>query len=403
MKILQLNKYYWPKGGADRYMIELSALLESHGHAVVPFAMAHPNNLPTPYGRYFVSPVTTEQFSSPKSSLRTFLRSLYSFEAKRHLGQLVRRERPQISHVHNIYTQISPSVLDLLYVKKIPTVMTVHDYHLIMPNYMMWAHGRICDLSTRGLVSLTLSRFHKHSRLMSFAQALAYKFHRSRKSYELAVKTFIAPSAFMRDQLIAHGFDPKKVVHVPHFVETADKVPEYQDKGYILFIGRLTEEKGVEVLLRAMEQLPHVPCKIVGTGPEEAQLHLLGDRMAHVSFEGYQSGEALWQFIRGARAVVVPSVWNEVFGLVALEAMAFGKPVIASNIGALPEVVIDRLTGFLVPAGDIHALREAVARVAEDPVLATQMGRAGRALIEREFNAEKHYLRLMEIYRDAIG
>ena len=403
MKILQLNKYYWPKGGADRYMLELSALLESHGQDVIPFAMAHPQNQSTPYGRYFVSPVTTEQFGNPRSSLRTFLRSLYSFEAKRHLAQLVRREKPQIAHIHNIYTQISPSVLDLLYVKKIPTVMTVHDYHPIMPNYMMWAHGRVADLSTKGLLNLTLSRFHKHSYLMSFAQGLAYKFHRSRKSYELAVKRFIAPSAFMRDQLIAHGFDPKQVVHVPHFVETADKVPEYHDKGYILYIGRLTEEKGVGVLLRAMEGLPNVPCKIVGTGPVEAELHLLGDRIAHVTFEGYQSGEALWQFIRGARAVVVPSVWNEVFGLVALEAMAFGKPVIASAIGALPEVVIDRHTGFLVPPGDVYALREAISRVAEDPILATQMGRAGRALVEREFTAEKHYLRLMEVYRDAMG
>lgn len=403
MKILQLNKYYWPKGGADRYMLELSALLEAYGHEVLSFAMHHPENLSTAFERYFVSLVITDHLHSAKSAMRTFWRSLYSFEAKRRLAEFTRREKPQIAHVHNIYTQISPSVLDLLYVKKIPMVMTVHDYHLIMPNYMMWAHGRIADLSTKGLLSLTLSRFHKNSYAMSFAQGLAYKFHRSRKSYELAVKKFITPSAFMRDQLIAHGFDSKQVVHVPHFVDITDKVPEYADKGYILYMGRLTEEKGVEVLLRAMEGLPHVPCKIVGTGPQETQLHLQGDRMAHVTFEGYQSGRALWEFIRGARVVVIPSVWNEVFGLVALEAMAFGKPVIASNIGALPEVVIDRHTGFLVPAADVHALREAISRVAEDPILATQMGRAGRALVEREFNAEKHYLRLMEVYRDAMG
>ncbi|MEK7665777.1 MAG: glycosyltransferase family 4 protein [Patescibacteria group bacterium] len=403
MKILQLNKYYWPKGGADRYMLEVSALLESRGHQILPFAMAHPQNLPSVYGRYFVSSVTTDRVVGPLASLKTFGRMLYSFEAKRNLADLISRERPDVAHVHNIYTQISPSVLDLLYVKKIPVVMTVHDYHLIMPNFMMWDRGCTADLSKRGLIGLTMSRFHQDSYLASFAQALAFKFHRSRKSYELAVKKFIAPSLFMRDQLLAHGFDAKQIVHLPHFVELADKVPEYNDRGYVLYIGRLTEEKGVEVLLRAMEGLPGVPCKIVGTGPEEATLHIMGDRLPNVTFEGYQSGEALWNYIRGARAVVVPSVWNEVFGLVALEAMAFGKPVIASEVGALPEVVIDGHTGFLVPPADVHALREAISRLAEDPLLATKMGRNGRSLVEQKYTVATHYLRLMEVYRDAMG
>ncbi len=403
MNILQLNKYYWPKGGADRYMLEVSKLLEERGHHVIPFAMHDPQNLPSVYGRYFVSSVTTDHVPGPRAALKTFGRLLYSFEAKRNLAQLLKKTRPDIAHVHNIYTQISPSVLDLLYVKKIPVVMTVHDYHLIMPNYMMWAHGRTADFSKKSLLSLTLSRFHKNSYAASFAQALAYKFHRSRKSYELAVKKFIAPSLFMRDQLISHGFNERQVVHIPHFVDTGDKVPQYHDKGYILYVGRLTEEKGIDVLLRAMQGLPDVPCKIVGTGPEEASLHILGDKMPNVTFEGYQSGRALSEFIAGARAVVVPSIWNEVFGLVVLEAMAFGKPVIASDIGALPEVVIDRHTGFLVPPADVQALREAIARLAEDPILATQMGRAGRLLVEQKYNPDQHYLRLMEVYRDAIG
>lgn len=403
MKILQLNKYYWPKGGADRYMLEVSSLLESHGHQVIPFAMHHPQNLPSVYSRYFVSSVTTERVSGPLASLKTFGRLLYSLEAKKNLAELIAREKPDIAHVHNIYTQISPSVLDLLYVKKIPVVMTVHDYHLIMPNYMMWDRGRTADLSRKGLVRLTISKFHKDSYLASFAQGLAYKFHRSRKSYELAVKKFIVPSLFMRDQLIGHGFNAKQIVYLPHFIELGDKVPQFCDKGYMLYIGRLTHEKGIEVLLRAMEALPGVPCKIVGTGPNEAMLHIMGDKMPNVTFEGYQSGEALWQFIRGARAIIVPSVWNEVFGLVCLEAMAFGKPVIASEIGALPEVVIDRHTGFLVPPADVQALRQAISRLAEDPLLATKMGRSGRALVEQKYTPAEHYLRLMEVYRDAMG
>lgn len=403
MRILQLNKFYWPKGGADRYMLELSALLESRGHEVVPFAMAHSENLPTPLSRYFVSPVMTERPAGPADSLKTFRRMIYSREAKRNLKELLRRQAIDLAHVHNIYTQISPSVLDLLYVKKIPVVMTVHDYHLIMPNYMMWAKHRIADLSHRGLFRLTFSRFHKDSYLASFAQALSFSFHRSRRSYESVVRRFIAPSKFMREQLISHGFRSDRVVYLPHFININHVTPEYHDKGYVLYFGRLTEEKGIEVLLRALQRMPDVPCKIVGTGPEEAALHLVGDRLPNVTFEGYQSGEALHRLIAGARVVAIPSIWNEVFCLSALEAMAFGKPVIGSDIGALPEVIRDRQTGLLVPPADVSAWCEAIERLMSDTLLATSLGRAGRAFVEKEHNPERHYLHVMEIYQEAIG
>ena len=131
-------------------------------------------------------------------------------------------------------------------------------------------------------------------------------------------------------------------------------------------------------------------------------LHIVGDRMPNVSFEGYESGEAKWNFVRGARAVIVPSVWKEVFGLVAIEAMGLGKPVIASETGGLPEVIVDRQTGFLVKPGNVKQLREAIMRLAEDPVLATKMGRAGRMRVERYYTPEKHYEKILEAYNEVI-
>ena len=314
------------------------------------------------------------------------------------MRDLIRETHPDVAHVHNIYSQISPSVLDVLHQVKIPIVMTVHDYHLIMPNYMYWSKGKMQDLSQKSLAALTLSKFHKDSYAASFAQGLAFKFHRARHSYDYAVKQFIFPSTFVMNEHLRHGFGKNRSIVVPMFTELLKEPAQFQDKGYILYYGRLVEEKGVHVLLKAMEAMPGVPCKIVGTGPEEGFLHIQGDRMPNVTFEGYQSGEALWDLVRGARAVVVPSLFPETFGLVAIEAMALGKPVIASDVGALSEIIVDRHTGFLVPQRDVHALREAIMRLAEDPVLATQFGRSGRARCERDYGVETHYEKILKVY-----
>lgn len=398
MRILQINKFFWPKGGADRYMIDLSALLTKHGHEVIPFAMADKRNLPTPYAHYFPTEVKTEDVSFGIQGARTFGRLLYARDAKKAVRTLIQHARPDLAHIHNVYTQLSPSVIDALREEGIPTVMTIHDYHLIAPNYMLWAHGRHEDLSHRSLASLTLSRFHKDSYAASFAQALSFKLHRTRRSYERGVERFIAPSNFVLNEHVDHGFDPASLAVIPPFTPQLNAPPRFDDDGYILYTGRLVHEKGVEVLLKAMHGMPGVPCKIVGTGPEEHNLHIIGDRMPNVTFEGYKTGEALSRLVSGARAVVVPSLWSEVFGLVAIEAMALGKPVIASSAGALPEIVVDRVTGFLVPPADVRALREAIMRLAEDPVLATQFGRAGRTRAEQKYAPEGHYRNIMNVY-----
>ncbi len=402
MKILQINKYYWPKGGADRYMMELSDLLTAHGHEVIPFAMKDAKNAPSIYDRYFVSPVETGEVRGGWQGLRTFARMLYSFEAARKMRELIQRTRPDVAHVHNVYGQISPSVLDVLKQEKIPIVMSVHDYHLIAPNYMMWRHGGSENLAHKSLATLTFSRFHKDSYRASFAQALSFKLHRLRQSYSRTIDQFLTSSQYVENTYVAAGFDRARFTQVPLFTSLVAEAPRYQDSGYVLYYGRLVEEKGVDVLLRAMQEMPGVPCKIVGTGPEEQHLHIEGDKMNNVTFEGYQSGEALWDLVRGARAVIVPSLWHEVFGLVAVEAMALGKPVIASRVGALPEVVADAQTGLLFEPGDVQGLRQAIARVAEDPVYATALGRAGRHRAEQLYAPEVHYQKIMEAYQRVL-
>lgn len=403
MKIVLANKFYFLKGGAERYLLDLEHLLRKHGHEPIPFAMRHPSNLPTPYNKYFVSQVETKKIRFDWSGLRTLGRMLFSFEAQEKISLLIRRFQPDIVHVHNIYYQISPTIFLTLRELGAPTVMTVHDYHLLSPQYTRWSHHRVEDLSQVGIIQAAFSRFHKNSFFASLAAAVAFHLHERMGLYHLADR-YIVSTNFVKGEMIKKGFDPKKIHLLPFGIDGRGVTPAIGwDHGYVLYVGRLVEEKGIWVLLEAAKNLPRIKFKIAGLGPEEEKIKRAVAVLPNVEMIGFVSGEALWNLYRGARCVVVPSLWLEVFGLVALEAMAAGKPVIASNIGGLPEVVSDRVTGLLVRPGSVPELTEAIERLFRDHGLAREMGFAGRERVLREFNMEKHYDGLMEIYRLAMA
>lgn len=401
MTIIQANKFYFLKGGAERYLFDLTQYLESHGNTVVPFAMRHPDNLPTPYETYFPSYVRTERVGFGLNALRTVGRMLYSVEARRDMAWLIAHAHPDLAHVHNIYTQLSPSILQALSEKRIPVVMTVHDHHLISPQYNIWAPLCGPDYRNVGIVRGTLARFHKHSYAASFMQVLTYKLHRALRIYEKNVNIFIAPSEYMQRMLIAGGF-PKEKIRVNHYgIQAESFTPRFDHDGYFLFVGRLSEEKGVEMVLRLAKLLPDLKFEIVGTGPEEEKLHRMGHALHNVEFVGFKNGDALHEAYRGAIGVLVPSRVQEVFPLTILEAMAFGKPVVASAVGGVPEVVEDRVTGFLAHPTDMRAWVEAVMRLAYDDAHRMRMAREARLKTETTFHVRHHWERLLRIYNEA--
>lgn len=403
MKVVLANKYYFLKGGAERYLLDLEEKLREGGHEPIPFAMRHPANLPSPYSRFFVSRVETEKVKLGWQGLRTLGRMLFSFEAQDKLSSLLREVKPDLVHLHNIYYQISPTIFLTLREFGMPVVMTVHDYHPISPQYMRWSHHRAEDLSHFGIVQAALSRFHKNSFFASLAAAAAYHLHERMGLYYLA-DHYLTSSNFVKGELVKKGFPSEKIRVVPFGIDAAKITPAIGwDHGYVLFVGRLVEEKGIWVLLKAAKNLPQIKFKIIGTGPEEKKLKQAAAGLSNVEFFGFVAGEALWNLYRGARCVVAPSLWQEVFGLVVLEAMAAGKPAIASNIGGLPETVEDRVTGLLVRPGSVPELVEAIERLWSDSSLARAMGMAGREKVTRDFTWEKHYTTLMEVYNEAMA
>lgn len=402
MKILQINKFYFMQGGAERYLLDVSAWLTGQGHEVIPFAMQHPDNLETPYEKAFPSFVHTSQVKADWQGVRTLARMAYSLEGRRKLATLIAETAPQVAHIHNIYTQLSPSLLDTLRDSHVPVVMTVHDHHLISPQYNIWAAGCGEDYRDAGVVRGTLSRFHKHSLFASFAQTAVYRFHCWLKIYERGVDLFLCPSQYMKRQLVRGGF-PEEKIRVNHFgIDERLFAPRFEPEDYFFYAGRLSEEKGVETLIRAASIIGDVKIKIAGRGPEMERLHRLACDVPGVEFLGFRTKEEVGELYRGAIGVLLPSRVHENFPLMVLEAMASGKPVIASDVGGVSEIVEDRVNGFLVPPTDLQAWVEAILRLTYDEGLQQSMSRAARATVEERFRIEDHYRRLVGAYQEVM-
>ncbi len=402
MKIVFANKFYYLRGGAERYMFDLQKLLESKGHEVVPFAMRDWRDRPSRWWRYFVSPVTTHKVTFSPGALRTAGRALYSFEAGHKFSALCDKFKPDLVHVHNIYRQISPSILPAAKKRDLPVVMTIHDYNLIAPNYTLFHDGKICEITKpHNYWAAVRHRCVKDSRTASWLTAAELALHRRLGLYEKNVDAYIAPSRFVKAIFNEYGVGDDRIRVVPHFIDAADWEPRYAG-GYALYVGRLSPEKGVDILIRAAAAARNVPLRIVGTGPEEAALKKLAGSLgaANVEFRGFKENEELRAEYAGARFVVIPSVWYEVFGLTALEAYAAGKPVVASEIGGLAELIQPGKTGVPVSAGDVAGLAEVINGLWKDPVACERLGRAGRAWVEKDFSPETHYERIMKVYRE---
>ncbi|MBI4457708.1 glycosyltransferase family 4 protein [Candidatus Uhrbacteria bacterium] len=405
MKIVLANKYYYLHRGAERYLFELEDLLRKHGHETVPFAMADGRNRKTPWEKFFVSPVQTAKVTMDWQGLRTAGRLLYSFEARKKFAALLDAAKPDLVHVQNIYHQISPSILPEARRRRIPVVLTAHDYALLAPNYGLFHDGAICNHTKPDRYWQAVKyRCVKGSRLASALAAAGMSLHKALGLYEKNVDMVIVQTRFLRDKFIEYGWPAKRLTQpLPPFVDAAAWTPRYEGD-YALFVGSLTPEKGIDVLIRAAAGVKSMPLKIVGTGPEEMRLKALAKKLKadNVEFCGFLSDDPLVQKYAQARFLVLSSMSYETAGLITLEAYAAGKPVIASKIGGLAEMVRHEKTGLQVAAGDVDELAEAMEKLWSDPARAADYGRQGRAWVERDFSPEKHYDRLMEVYRSIV-
>jgi glycosyltransferase involved in cell wall biosynthesis len=407
MRILMVQTFHYHRGGDSTYMFSLSGLLEERGHEVVHFAMEHPRNLPSRYARYFVSEIDYPELlerRSPAAAWMVAVRSIRSGEARRKIAALADEVKPDVAHFHNIHAHLTTSIVSPLHRRRIPIVWTLHDYRLVCPNSTLLSGGEICERCIPNRFhEMVLRRCKKGSLPASFIAMLTSLYDRFER-VPARVARFIAPSEFLRSKLLEGGFDPAKVVTIPNFVEL-ERFAGLPEKDYFCYIGRLSPEKGLDVLIRAVAKLAAGRLLIVGDGPDAERLKKLAAELtaSRVEFAGFRSGEELKRILAESQFVVLPSVWYENLPFAVMEAFASSKPVVASRIGGIPEMIDGGVNGILFPAGDADALAASLDLMLGDRRLREEMGRRGRAKAERLYGRDGHYAQIERLYSDVIA
>jgi len=402
--ILLVNKFFYRKGGVDVSFFETAKLLESKGHKILFFSMKHPKNFPSSYEKYFVSNVDYNRSESILVKVKSAGRVLYSLEAKKKIEKLIKEQKPDIVHLNSIYHQISPSILHVFKKWNLPVVMALHDYKMVCPTYLMLRRGKICEKCKRGRYYWCLiNRCTKNSYLKSALNVLEmYLHHRILHIYDL-VDVFISPSIFLKEKMKEMGFE-KKIFYLPHFINAEAYQQEYYfNEKTICYFGRLSQEKGLSLLIDAIRRL-NVLLKIIGDGPEKKNLEekVRKENIKNVNFLGYKSQKELKEEIQKSLFVVLPSQSYETFGLTIIESFALGKPVIGSKIGAIPELVKDGRTGLTFEPRNAENLRDKIKYLINNREKISEMGKNAKKFVEKELNSERYYNQLMEIYQLAM-
>ena len=405
MKILAINKFYYVKGGSDRYFFELNTLHEQAGHTVIPFAMQHPNNRPTPYSDYFVSEVDFWNLGGVRDKLNAAGRVLYSTEARRKLIQLIKETKPDIAHLHIIAHQLSLSILPVLRRFGIPIVQTLHEYKPICPTYQLLANDQICErCKGKQFYHATLQRCNNGSLSASLLNSAEMYLHHGLGWYDLPDR-YLVPSQFMLNKLVEFGMDRKKLIHLPYCAPTIVYNPNLQREEYGVYIGRLSTVKGIKTLLLALAQLGEQapPFRIIGTGPQHKELvTLVNELNLNVTFLGHLDKPSVISQLNRAKFSVTPSEWYENFPFSIIESMLTATPVIASNIGGLPELVQHNQTGLLFPPKHVGQLANCIQHLSKNKALTRQLGQSARQQIQGLCNPQTHYQRITEIYGQVL-
>lgn len=390
MKILLANKFYYRRGGDCIYMLNLEKLLKAHGHEVAVFAMDYPENLDTPWKKYF-----------PKnmSKLMAFTRPFGSHEVKSTFKKLLDDFKPDVVHLNNVHTQLSPVMAELAHQRGIKVVWTLHDYKLLCPRYDCLKNGNtICETCFNGDKKACLDnkcmKGSKSASFIGFKEAIVW----NRERLEASTDVFICPSQFMADKMVQGGFSKSKMQTLCNFIDVekckfsstdgtddVELLPKKEE--YYCFIGRLSHEKGAKTLIEAANQLPY-KLVIIGGGPLMDELKSVAH--TNIEFVGFKQWNDIKQLVGKACFSVIPSEWYENNPLSVIEAQCLGTPVLGANIGGIPE-----LTDYTFSSGNIADLKTKIEKMWNSKFDYQQIASDS----QHRYDAETYYDKLINIYK----
>ena len=414
MKILQIHKYFSKNngGGSVTAFFETKNLLEEKGHKVIVFSMQDSDNEKTPYDKYFIKHFDINKVEGFLQKIKLAFKSIYNFEAQKKLEELIRDEKPEVAHVHNIYHYITPAIFKTLKKNKIPIVYKLSDYKPLCPNYKLFNKGKICE-KCKGAkyYNCFLNKCLKDSFAISFIAMLEAYVHNFLGSYK-KVDLFLAPSEFIKKKCVEFGITKDKIKILRNVVDEVNFVDsKFEEGNYFLYYGRISEEKGIEDLIKAVKKIKDLgilngnSLKIVGKGPQEKKIKELIVKLKlknEVEMVGYKKGVELKKIIKKAKFVVLPSIWYDNSPLIISEAGLFQKPVIVSDSGGSKEMINEE-TGVVFKTGNVDDLAKKIVFVINLTRKEREvMGSKGQKNIKKINNKENYYKKLLKIYKELI-
>jgi glycosyltransferase involved in cell wall biosynthesis len=389
MKILLANKFYYPRGGDCVYTLNLEQLLKQHGREVAVFAMQYPENLSTPWSKYFPSEV---KFSPNTGLIEAMPRPFGTKEVKRKFNALLDNFQPDVVHLNNVHSQLSPVIAQIAHKKGIKTVWTLHDYKLLCPRYDCLCKGiDVCEKCFTNKKPVIKNRCMKNSLIASgIAYCEAEKW--SREKLEEYTDKFICPSQFMKNKMIAGDFDAQKMHALCNFIDVGKtKGVHYEKEDYYCYIGRLSSEKGIETLINAANQLPY-KLKVVGDGLLRKELEKKSNN--RIEFLGYKQWNEIKEIVNKACFMALPSEWYENNPLSVIESLCLGTPVLGANIGGIPELIEEGKNGMLFESRNVEDLKDKIQKM-----FAMRFDYKSIAeTAQQQYSGENHYEKLMKIY-----
>ena len=395
MKILIVNKFLYPKGGAETYTLKIGEELKKRGNEVQYFGMYDKKNT---VGNKLNLYTRNMNFHSKRISRVLYpFKIIYSFEAKRKMKRIIKDLEPDIIHLNNINFQLTPSIIDIAYKMKIPIVQTVHDYQMICPNHFLynWKEKCICEKCIKGS-KWNCAKYNciHNSKLKSIIGSLeGILYSKILKTYS-KVSLYICPSKFLEEKLLESDIYKGKTATLCNFIELNKNYKVSQKDDYILYFGRLSEEKGLLELLETMQKLPNIKLKIAGTGPLENIIKTEGN----IEYVGFKTGEELKDLISKAKFAIYPSVWYENCPLSILEAESYGTPVITGNYGGMKELVENGKTGILVNEINSNTLKNIMEKLYNNNKKIEEMSQNCITKRNKMLTMEQYVEELMKLY-----
>ncbi|MDX2079445.1 MAG: glycosyltransferase [Terrimicrobiaceae bacterium] len=388
MKILYVWNLYQQQGGENMWYPSEPELFRERGHEVC-------------------------FYERDNSDLRSFgalqkvsmlWRTSWAEDTYREVRAMLRREKPDVVHVYNTLALVSGSIFHACAAEHVPVVQTLYNYRAVCPAATLLREGQVCEeCVSDSLWSSVKHACYRDSRLQSAALAASIAFHRWIGTWERCVQAFIVPTAFMREKLSA-GLPREKIEVRPNWHEPDPGMREGDGGGNLLYVGRLSEEKGARVVLETWARHPDLPpIRILGDGPLKDEIEDAARNDSRIEYLGRQPHERVISELRAAGGLLVPALWYEAFPHTLLEAAACGAPILGSHLGTLPDVVVDGQTGFLFDPFDPSDVASVIRRFFDSGTDRRAIQLAARQKYDSEFRGEQAYGNLTRIYQLAMA